>query len=214
MKNINGWHLPDDDTYFARFASSGERFQVAHLHAALSHVQDWSVAIDGGAHVGFWTTELAARFKKVMAFEPNPATFECLHANMRGLAGVKLYRSALMDVAGFVEPHADATRPGNSGSNFVQPSAGGIIPAVRIDDLGLTSLGLLKLDLEGAESLALEGAREAIATFRPVIIMETDKGEFARRFGREPGEATRQVLALGYREVAHMRPDRVFIPEI
>ena len=50
--------LPDDYT-------------LDHLRGALAHVKQFRVAVDGGAHRGIWTRELCAKFKLVVAFEPN-----------------------------------------------------------------------------------------------------------------------------------------------
>jgi hypothetical protein len=46
-----------------------------------------------------------------------------------------------------------------------------------IDGLGLQRLDLLKLDLEGMEAEALDGARETIERCKPVLFIEVIKSD-------------------------------------
>ena len=48
----------------------------------MPHISKWDVALDVGAHVGIWSTRLAERFKRVIAFEPVPKHIECWKQNM------------------------------------------------------------------------------------------------------------------------------------
>jgi FkbM family methyltransferase len=61
----------------------------------------------------------------------------------------------------------------SGGSNRVGDSGGGCVAATSIDmlarDLSLSRIDLVKLDVEGAEVRALEGAREVIERHRPKL---------------------------------------------
>jgi hypothetical protein len=48
-----------------------------------------------------------------------------------------------------------------------------------IDGLGLERLDLLKLDVEGMEAEALDGARETITRCKPILFVETIKSDKA-----------------------------------
>ncbi len=176
-------------------------YQAGHLRLALAHVTDWSIAIDGGAHVGTWSRLLSQSFTRVIAVEPSEDTAEALVTNMQTFAcqNVEVRRVALGAEVGSVsmaplEPRAEAMK--NTGARFVQN--GGRIPRERIDDWRLPSLGFLKLDVEGSEPLALQGALETLARCRPIVLFE-NKG-FCRRFGFAANGAQQVLMAAGYRE--------------
>ncbi len=213
MKERDGWWLPNTDEYFAQFIvgpkGKSNGFQVDHLHAAFKYVRDWRLAIDVGAHVGFWTEEMATRFASVHAFEPAPDTYECLSKNMDGVKNVSIHNAGVGADAGTCRITTDEKRKHNTGSRFI--SLGGDIPVVALDDMEWSSpCGLLKVDVEGFEHSVLRGARRLILMDRPVISMETDKPFAQARYGVPDDAAEKMLLELGYRVVEHMRPDKVF----
>lgn len=186
--------------------------QVETLRRVLADelVSDYSVAIDGGAHVGTWTAVLAERFSKVIAFEPTDETFAYLTENLASLPHVDLRHEALMDVNGSVE--VCRTRPNRTvlTARFCMKSETGTVKSVAIDGLGLERCGLIKLDLEGAEFMALIGARQTISRCRPVLVVEI--GGLSERYGHSPEVVDELVLQMGYREVFRAGVDRVYAP--
>jgi FkbM family methyltransferase len=231
-QQLNGWHLPAKDGYFSRFVEGAPRkqngFNREHLELALKEVKAFDIAIDVGAHVGFWTLDLAERFGEVYAFEPAPDCYECLVLNMAGRKNVLCLNAAVGPHPGVVSIHEDEDRPGNTGARFVREDPAGVTPMIALDDLELKGCDLLKIDVEGFEPGVLRGANAIIRAYRPVIIMETDK-RFAGRYGFGKGKAATDALELGYREVEYkerdprrgrngrminaIRPDRIFVPE-
>ena len=217
MREVNGWFMPSDDFYFDRWIegapTKSNGFQREHLLEAFKHVRNWDIAVDVGAHVGFWAKDMAEKFGKVYCFEPHPKTFACLAKNMAEYENVMLSCMAL----GMREGHCDIVRGDprthNSGSEYIVPKTTGSIRITSLDDVGVQGCDLLKIDVEGYEYAVLKGARKTITKYRPVIIMETDKPFSQRRFGwnrQRPIEYIQRKF--NYTEVAHMRPDRVFVP--
>lgn len=208
-----GWYLPKGDTYFAQFvegpAPKKNGFQREHLLEAFKFVKQWRVAIDVGAHVGFWTWDMASRFERVFAFEAAQDTYDCLVKNIAECHNVTTANFAIGAESGRATVMDDPDRPpGNTGSRYVVP--GGDVPMVPLD--ALTMFGgcdLLKIDVEGYELQVLQGARELVEAFHPVIIMECDK-RFTHRYGVAHGSAEKLLEAAGYKRVAHMQPDKVF----
>lgn len=178
------------------------------LRAALDsgHVTDWSAAIDGGAHVGGWTKIMAEWFQTVHAFEPAPDTFEMLCSNMAGVQNVRLYNFALMQQRqlGAMRLNVRTT------ARRFAPGVGGDIMAVPIDGFQFTSLGLLKLDLEGCDFFALVGAEQTIKRHRPFILVEMagdmNKG-LSERFGVTDDDVRDWLSRRGYSEVFRMGVD-------
>jgi hypothetical protein len=65
------------------------------------------------------------------------------------------------------------------------------VKLVALDDFGFTRLDFLKLDIEGMELEALEGARRTVETCRPIMLVEYVKAR--------PGVLHAWLEARGYR---------------
>lgn len=202
MKYDRGWAYPDVDDFMHHEMKDDGTYQASHLAIALKYVTDWSCALDGGGHVGTWARPMAAKFARVIAAEPSPDTFEALEVNMIafGCANVELMNVALGAVPGSVTMQLDgrAAELKNTGGRYVAEAEKGI-PRITIDSLNLSSLGFLKLDVEGSEPLALLGARATLKRCRPIVLFE-NKGLW-RRFGLAP-DAPQQILTkAGYQQL-------------
>lgn len=210
MKQVHGWNYPDADDFMWREMKPDGSYQAGHLRLAMNFVTDFSCAIDGGAHVGTWSRLMSQAFEQVIAIEPSPDTFEALAANMAAFNchNVDLRPVAVGAKVGRVSMQIEgrAAEANNTGGRFVRD--GGTIPVERIDDWHLPSLGFMKLDIEGSEPLAIEGARKTIARCKPIILFE-HKG-FCRRYGRRPNAVQMLLTGLGYRELAIVKCDRIW----
>lgn len=195
--------IPDDDSYFAPIFEAGDVFEPRVLECGLKHVKDWSIAVDGGAHVGSWTRALASRFDKVLAFEPHPDNFGCLLANIDGLLNVLPRRMAL----GWRVEYFGLESGRNSGCWHVAP--GKQCMAMPLDDFRLPRLGYLKLDIEGFEGFALRGAEKTVQAHWPVVQIE----EKALPHSYD-GPIARELLeSWGYRQVDAAGRDVIFAKE-
>jgi FkbM family methyltransferase len=212
MKMHAGWQFPDDDEHMWREMRVGGLYQSEHCDKALSFVADRSVAIDGGAHVGLWSAIMAKRFDSVIAVEPAADSFECLTTNMmaRRLDNVVLCNAALgcEDKLVSMELDAKQTSRKNTGGRYVRD--GGTIRVEMIDSWKLPTLGFLKLDVEGSEPAAIQGASETIARCKPVVLWE-DKS-FCTRYGYDKNAPRRLLAALGYEHKARVSADEIWGP--
>lgn len=212
MKTVSGWAYPDIDEFMAKEMQADGSYQGSHLTAAMRHVTDRRLALDGGAHVGTWSRPMSGLFDAVVAVEPSPDTFEALVENMRafGCANVACRHVALGAAPGWVSMTWDqrAADLANTGGRYVQEQ--GDIPRITIDSLALPALGFLKLDVEGAEVDAIQGGAETIRQHRPIILFE-NKG-FCRRYGH-PKDGPQQLLTrLGYHQLEVAGKDLIYGP--
>lgn len=189
-----------------------QRKEVETLHLLLKAgmVTDFSVAIDGGSHVGTWAKVMADHFQRVIAFEPTLESFEMLAENLADLPNVEVRNDALMDCAGLVNVLQPSPKKKTLTSRFCEKSKSGTIPCIAIDDLNLETCGLIKLDLEGAEPLALRGASKTIKRCSPTLVVEV--WGLSSRFGFHAEAAHEMVLAHGYREIFRSHVDRIYRP--
>lgn len=214
MKRAGNYWLPDADQHFIECLEKEGGFQLDRLRKAIEFVTDFSLAIDGGAHVGSWSKTMLNWFNKVVAFEPAPDTFECLERNLwseNRLGKADLHNKALGDQHAHIVMDCDQRYEvaGNTGARYVRKAEEGEVEMVTIDSLKLPSLGFLKLDVEGAEYLALKGAEETLRHCHPVVFIEVKK-DFGERFGVGREAPIKFLKELGAREVARIKSDHVF----
>ena len=174
--------------------------QVDTLHWLLQSglIKDWRVAVDGGANVGEWSDILAQHFGTVHAFEPGEM-FQAKAPN------VIRHKAALLDR----RCRVILNRKGNDRGWWVTRDDWGDVRATTIDDLALKSCGLIKLDLEGADGLALEGGAETIRKHGPVIMVELGK-QRRKRPGASNKAIRRFLRERGYGLAHRIECDHIF----
>ena len=136
-----------------------------------------TVFYDIGANVGFYTL-LASKLVdsgKVFAFEPAPRNLAYLrrHLELNSCSNVEVLAFAVSDkngVTGFeVEPSGLVGHLSNDGSIKVQTlTLDSLVQAGRI-----LPPDYIKMDIEGAELIALQGASETIQRYQPMIFLAT-----------------------------------------
>jgi FkbM family methyltransferase len=170
------------------------------------------VFLDVGAQVGQFTL-LASRLVgpqgRVVSFEPDPLTHRllCKSIARNKLTNVMAVRAALADVNTVQSFHLSQAR--NIGANSLRPPAQGLdarasvrVQCWRMDDFlrrnGIPKPDLVKIDVEGAELLVLDGARETLAgPDRPILIVEFCKITLAQ-FGVTCEQLAARLESLGY----------------
>ncbi len=162
------------------------------------------VAFDVGANLGYYTLLFSDRVGlrgKVIAIEPNPATFALLQetATLNGCdRNTTLVQAAATDSS---ERPLELFVPFGEPKNATVAFEGGerpaelrvSVPGVTIDQLsaGLERVDFLKIDVEGAEPAVLAGMTETMARFRPTIVLEFNASRYPN-----PSEVLERMLAI------------------
>ncbi len=145
-----------------------------------------AVVLDVGASVGAWTVPLARQLgpgARVIAFEPVPANRERLERviTMNALHNVTVSPLALGDATHPVDMwlRSSVTGAGSGTAAVVDTGKGHLTVNMSLlddwaDSSGLGRVDLIKLDVEGAELLVLNGAVRTVARCRPLILAEFD----------------------------------------
>ena len=162
--------------------------------------------IQAGGAIGIWPLRLSQFFDNVLTFEPEPTNYECLISNTAGVQNIYCQNAALGEMDKRVQMKMPT--PGHMGAWYVQD--GGQIPMIRIDDLNIKNVDLIYLDVEGYEYFALEGAKDTIQKYRPVIGLE-DKGLHGRIDAKH--HAVKYLKDMGYRVLGKPQTtDVILIP--
>jgi len=167
--------------------------------------------VDVGANWGYFTL-LAARCTgpagRVVSFEPDPRLFSLLRANLErnNLSHVVPLPLAASDRRQTIRLAGYDEEGGNWGLSRVtnRAEAGTFeVSACRIDDilddLSAKHVDLLKMDIEGAEDLALAGMADGLDRGRyRAILLEVHPGHLAER-GGDATQVFRLLSGKGYR---------------
>jgi len=204
------WEISDPRTAVACLVASGEyeplETQLLKQIAGLS-----KVVFDIGANVGYYSVELGkvmAPDGRLVAVEPVHDSFRQLVANigLNGLDGtVRPINLGLSDVS----ETAQIFVPQQSGSSAastrqLHPSErqeSHSVEFVTLDTLFVSqemdACDLIKIDVEGAEFLVLQGGKNTIEEFKPVIFAELLR-KWSSFFSYDPNVVLEFLSELGY----------------
>jgi FkbM family methyltransferase len=170
-------------------------------------------AIDLGAHVGVHTTLLAERVGpdgSVIAIEPCSAHVTHLTAAVQTAGAcdrVTIVGAAAGDVAS--ERRLLVSAPAQSSRHaWLLPDGQPTGPrdfiervhVVRIDDLPRRGrVSFMKIDVEGAESLALAGASAMLASDRPILLVDLHPHLMPVVSRERPVDLISRLRSMGYR---------------
>ena len=167
-------------------------------------------AVDVGANFGAHTHTMlhsVGSLGRVIAFEANPEITATLEKWKAQHPSLDVRQVALSDHAGsadfFICDNAgfssldehEIERHGRSASKKI---------TVALDTLdncllsSLTSLRLIKIDVEGAELAVLRGAEGVLARFKPVVVVEMSASELRRLEPQAYAIFTEKTLDAGY----------------
>jgi FkbM family methyltransferase len=181
---------------------------------AQTNVAAGDVVWDIGANCGVFALAAAGLGAEVLAVEPDPflvnALLRARAANPR--LRLEVLAAAIDGESGIATlEFASGGRASNALAGFAGRyvpfgrSTGRMLsPALRLDDLLSISVPtLVKLDIEGAELVALRGATRLLAEIRPTLIVEIDSGLW--------DEATAFLDDAGYRLFDPDDPGRTIV---
>jgi len=141
--------------------------------------KDISTAVDIGAHIGKHSLELSKTCNRVIAIEPDPASFALLRENIvtNVASNILPLNCAMGSEPGNVTFYRDANYP-TSNSITVKKNNNMEEITVVCDTLDNISKGLnvdidfIKVDVEGGELNVLKGGKETLKRCHPKIVFE------------------------------------------
>ncbi|MEV5610525.1 FkbM family methyltransferase [Streptomyces sp. NPDC052225] len=170
----------------ARLTAATARALYPRFEPELARLADMSpadgtfrTAVDVGGWYGPWTHRLAARAHRVVTLEPVPHLARTLTASAP--PNVKVVRAAASDRPGtaplWQPPHDERGERGVSSlvrRDGLHAATGHEVTTVTLDELALTDVDLIKIDVDGAELQVLRGAHALLARDRPALFIELE----------------------------------------
>lgn len=187
---LGDFYIAPSSELFRRLAMTGT-YESELAKACTEYVDPAFDAIDVGANIGFYTILLAKLVKgnRVLAIEPTRNALTRLKKNVA---------ANLDDHSVVIFEGAVSNKNGTSQINFVEgseeysslgvllheaiadkPMLKSSVSTRTIDDLVAQFRlrpGFIKIDVEGMEYAVLEGAKQTLSEFRPIILAEVSDG--------------------------------------
>jgi FkbM family methyltransferase len=179
---------------------------------------DGLVVYDVGAFHGILTLFFAARGARVVAYEPNEMNHARLVENIRlnNLTNVEVRKLAVGSQARSGTLLYDPSMAG--GGSLNPDAAAGVSQSVQITtldyDIAAASLpapDLIKIDIEGWELAALEGARATLDAHHPRLFLEMH-GETLRQKRQKASEIVAFLCDAGYTDILHVESGVAITP--
>jgi FkbM family methyltransferase len=220
------WHTRYGD-YWAPTGDQTHLFVLAELElepyaAEGVHVAPGDVVLDCGAHVGLFARDaLRAGAGLVVAIDPGTAQVACLERNFPAAiaAGrLRVYPKGVWHSAGellFQDDGSATASLAEAGARQATVRVPVTTIDALVDELGLSRVDFIKMDIEGAEQEALAGAARTLARHRPKLaIAGYHKASDPREIPRvvRTAEARYRVTPGGCRlDLGEMRPLTLFL---
>ncbi len=197
-------HLDSGDCLNLKKDGLYERFETSFVKRQLRPGQTF---LDVGAHIGYYSAmaaQIVGPQGLVLAFEPDPTNVGLLRQNTAEFGdAVQVREMAVADKAGRATLYLS---PENSGDNRLFKTAGWRdleVDVTTIDErpeLEGRTVDFLKMDIQGLELKALEGARETIAR-SPRLVGIVEFWPFGLKLNglKQPGEFLDALAGLGLR---------------
>jgi FkbM family methyltransferase len=171
-----------------------------------------------GAFQGILTLFFSGRAKEVIAYEPNPSSFQRVIENLRlnGRANVRVRNLAVGESEGSITLLCDALMPGGASADPLladqiresSPDAASItVRTIALDDdiaaNHFPPPDFVKIDIEGMELPALRGMRQILLQYRPALYLEMH-GATVEHKNRNVRAIVDFLSELGYEDLLHV----------
>jgi FkbM family methyltransferase len=181
-------------------------WEITETRLIKNLVKKGDVALDIGAHIGYYTlllAKLVGKSGEVIGFEPDPDNFQLLKKNVmvNGYANTILESKAVSNAVGAVTLYRSALSSGKGklhNSDNCEPIQ---VDAVTLDSYFAgyeRDIDFIKMDAEGAEACILQGADSVLRKNPNVKIITEFYPTMITSCGDDPGEFLHTLSAYGF----------------
>lgn len=197
-------------------------YQEAAINFVYNKIKDNFIVLDIGAQSGSFS--LLSKFLPNTtwhSFEPDPTNRGLLEQNLKinNINNVIVYKDALSDKIGEDTFSINPNQRGLNtlGKNLIRfnekDSLKIKINLNTIDNLFLnTKIDFIKIDTEGAEYNIINGAREVLKKYKPVIFLECEDANL-QQFNLSEKKLKELIKDIGYK-ITWQEEDNIFIEPV
>jgi FkbM family methyltransferase len=176
------------------------------FHFIQRYVKHDSIVLDVGANIGIytlWLSQFVSERGRVIAFEPDPQNHQRCAENIRrnGLDAVRLEQVALSDRSGTLQFSV-----GEDTENHLLPqnshgAACTYVEATTLDEYcernGIASIDFMKIDVEGAELMVLQGDARLLGDSR-IGVIQLELNDALKKYGLRRADVVQLLESYGY----------------
>lgn len=175
LPSSNCWMVikRNDKLYVPSPKVSQRLFNFVNLYERDFYVEEGETVLDVGACVGAFARSVAGKAKRIVAIEPEPDNVVCLRKNVQEFENVDIIQKGVWSKKGYlnlnlswgIEGHS-ITKTGSQGSVNIQVDSIDNI----VSDLNIEKVDFIKMNVEGAEIEALEGAKKTLKNTEKISV--------------------------------------------
>jgi FkbM family methyltransferase len=212
---IGNYHLPNNFELdaVANTLVRGNYFEPEIIETAKKYIKNGTTVLDLGANFGQMSIEfskLVGNTGKVYSFEAQNFVFNFTKKNLdaNNCNNVTLFEKAVynkVDEFLYFPQHDFSPASAFKGAPFsglalISDSKKGIpVKTVTIDSLNIeTPISFIKVDVQGADLFAMQGAKQTILKHKPVIIFEFEQ-PVQENFGTSFNDYVEFVRSINYK---------------
>jgi len=197
-----------NDVYIGKSIEEYGEFSSLESDLFKEFCKSGDIVIEVGSNIGTHTQLLSKLVQKdglVFAFEPQRLVYQTLCANLalNSITNVFAYNEAVSnDFGKILVPELEFSQRNNFGGISLNNIKDGIlVNQIKLDQFknSINRLNFLKIDVEGMEIDVLNGAKELIDKFSPIIYLENDRKEKSK-------ELIELLWSMGYKIYWHLPP--------
>ena len=200
------FYLNPKDGYLTQVVLSFGTYEPEETRLFRSKCRPGDTVIDVGANVGWYTiiaSKLVGKNGSVIAFEPEPENFAILKRNVlaNGCDNVILEQKALSNAAETLTLYLDEVNKGMHSIVFDQKGGTIKVEALRLDDYlenRFKKVDFVKIDVEGAEPMVLEGMKRAIESHPGIRLVVEFAPERVVAAGHQPKQYLEGFIEQGF----------------
>ncbi len=184
-------------------------FEPLQTKAFLKTVKKGMIVFDIGANVGYYTivaSKLVGKTGKVYAFEPDPRSRILLEKNIKenNCRNVFVVKEALAAKNGRATLLQDSANPGESSltSSTTKAQNTMVIATITLDQFvqknNIEYIDLIKMDIEGGEVAALQGATKTLGAFRNTTLFIECNTQALQKAKTSTHELVKTLQSFGF----------------